>query len=101
MQPTALDALLVLWTQINPTPRRRGLTATQALAAGSPELRERLATALTALGYPDACASPRALGNTLRELRGRLDSQGRALERRPGATGSIWYVAPAASQVAA
>jgi hypothetical protein len=101
MQATALDALLSLWPQLNPSQHRRGLTATQALAAGSPDLRERLATVLAALGYPDACATPRTLGGTLRALRGRLDGQGRALERRPGMSGSIWYVVPAASQVAA
>ena len=92
---TPLAAVLDAWAALCAAAGRRSLSASRALEAGTPGQREALAAALVALGYPEAMASPQALGSTLRALRGRHAADGRRLERSAADGRSIWYVVPA------
>ncbi len=94
-RPSPLGAFLDAWDGLCEAGGRRSLYAARALEAGTADQRAALADALTALGYPEATSSSRTLGATLRALRGRRAPDGRQLERRAGAAGSIWFVVPA------
>lgn len=100
-RPTALPAFFDAWTALCLAAGRRSLYAASALEVGTEGQREALARALTVLGYPEGMSSVRALGTTLRSLRGRRAADGRSLARSATARGSIWYVVPGAAEAAA
>ena len=69
----------------------RSLAAAGALRAPAP-LVARLARVMVLGGYPDACASPGALGAALRSCAGKVAPDGRRLARTAAGR---WYVVPA------
>lgn len=86
-----LDAWSSLCAPARSSKGRQGITAKDAMAVDGPR-SEALDAALLALGYPFALVSPKSLGSTLAQLKGRGGWDGRTLASWHCQRGTVWYV---------